>query len=74
MLQLEQKISDKLRLHSERAWCKGEQTRSQKLSPFYKMIKNNEASQVLLKYYFCLSWAFTAQSTQWGHVERGQFT
>ena len=23
---------------------------------------------------FCLSWGFTAQSTQWGHVERGQFT
>ena len=21
-----------------------------------------------------LSWGFTAQSTQWGHVERGQFT
>ena len=24
--------------------------------------------------YFCLCWGFTAQSTQWGHVERGQFT
>ena len=22
----------------------------------------------------CLHWGFTAQSTQWGHVERGQFT
>ena len=22
----------------------------------------------------CLFWGFTAQSTQWGHVERGQFT
>ena len=22
----------------------------------------------------CLIWGFTAQSTQWGHVERGQFT
>ena len=22
----------------------------------------------------CLCWGFTAQSTQWGHVERGQFT
>ena len=21
-----------------------------------------------------LCWGFTAQSTQWGHVERGQFT
>ena len=24
--------------------------------------------------YFCLKWGFTAQSTQCGHVERGQFT
>ena len=23
---------------------------------------------------FCLCWGFTAQSTQWGHVERRQFT
>ena len=22
----------------------------------------------------CLCWGFTAQATQWGHVERGQFT
>ena len=22
----------------------------------------------------CLCWGFKAQSTQWGHVERGQFT
>ena len=22
----------------------------------------------------CLCWGFTVQSTQWGHVERGQFT
>ena len=22
----------------------------------------------------CLCWGFTAQSAQWGHVERGQFT
>ena len=22
----------------------------------------------------CLCWCFTTQSTQWGHVERGQFT
>ena len=25
-------------------------------------------------YFVCLFWVFTAQSTQWGHVERGQFT
>ena len=24
--------------------------------------------------YVCLCWGFTAQLTQWGHVERGQFT
>ena len=23
---------------------------------------------------FCLCWGFIAQSTQWGHVEHGQFT
>ena len=23
---------------------------------------------------FCLCWGFTVHSTQWGHVERGQFT
>ena len=23
---------------------------------------------------FCLCWGFTAQSTEWGHVERSQFT
>ena len=27
-----------------------------------------------LKKSFCLCWGFTAQSTQWGHVEHGQFT
>ena len=26
------------------------------------------------KQVLCLCWGFTAQSTQWGHVERGQFT
>ena len=24
--------------------------------------------------FVCLCWGFTAQSTQWDHVERGQFT
>ena len=24
--------------------------------------------------FVCLCWGFTAQSTQWGHVERSQFT
>ena len=24
--------------------------------------------------FICLCWVFTAQSTQWCHVERGQFT
>ena len=24
--------------------------------------------------FVCVCWGFTAQSTQWGHVERGQFT
>ena len=25
-------------------------------------------------FHICLCWGFTAQSTQWGHVERGLFT
>ena len=25
-------------------------------------------------FFVCLCWGFTAQSTQWDHVERGQFT
>ena len=29
---------------------------------------------IYCKIWFCLCWGFTAQSTQWGHVERGQFT
>ena len=29
---------------------------------------------VSAKFFVCLCWGFTAQSTQWGHVERGQFT
>ena len=28
----------------------------------------------IANYYWHLRWGFTAQSTQWGHVERGQFT
>ena len=24
--------------------------------------------------FVCMCWGFMAQSTQWGHVERGQFT
>ena len=32
-------------------------------------IYSNSLDQVI-----CLCWGFTAQSTQWGHVERGQFT
>ena len=32
------------------------------------------ALAVLCLFFVCLCWGFTAQSTQWGHVERGQFT
>ena len=35
--------------------------------------KNNIVHKVKLVA-FCLCWGFTAQSTQWGHVERCQFT
>ena len=31
-------------------------------------------SQYLGQMFVCLCWGFTAQSTQWGHVERSQFT
>ena len=31
-------------------------------------------SQPIMVMFVCLCWGFTAQSTQWGHVERGQFT
>ena len=33
----------------------------------------NDVNDVL-ESFVCLCWGFTAQSTQWGHVERGQFT
>ena len=33
--------------------------------PFRPVVLNSET---------CLCWGFTAQSTLWGHVERGQFT
>ena len=34
----------------------------------------NQKFLYLLEAHICLCWGFTAQSTQWGHVERGQFT
>ena len=36
------------------------------------VVRQREKSWVC--YCFVLGWGFTAQSTQWGHVERGQFT
>ena len=38
------------------------------------MLTNDIVSFEQLGPGFCLCWGFTAQSTQWGHVERGQFT
>ena len=35
----------------------------------FKYMRTENAQTIV-----CLSWGFTAQSTQWGHVERGQFT
>ena len=37
------------------------------------MIVTRETNEnaVLEFHLFCLCWGFTAQSTQWGHVERG---
>ena len=34
----------------------------------------NVQIQIFFFFFFFLCWGFTAQSTQWGHVERGQFT
>ena len=49
-------------------------------TPYPKVINTNHSATrilfgILKKLKFvCLCWGFTAQSTQWGHVERGQFT
>ena len=37
-----------------------------------RRIQRNTVNQI--KLFVCLCWGFTAQSTQWGHVEGGQFT
>ena len=42
-----------------------------------QMNSNNLLRLCVLKQkssFVCLCWGFTAQSTEWGHVERGQFT
>ena len=49
-----------------------------KMKDFF-MKPNPWSNQMLVKVtvnktWICLCWGFTAQSTQWGHVERGQFT
>ena len=36
--------------------------------------KSMKTQKNFLPVFICLCWGFTAQSTQWGHVERGQFT
>ena len=41
------------------------------LQPIYRDTKEDISTQTM---WFCLCWGFTAQSTQWGHVERGQLT
>ena len=39
-----------------------------------KMPHSADLYLLLARAYLCLCWGFMAQSTQWGHVERGQFT
>ena len=39
-----------------------------------ELSEDNAAHQKGVIRYVCLCWGFTAQSTQWGHVERSQFT
>ena len=41
---------------------------------FNKSLTNDIVSFEQLGPEECVCWGFTAQSTQWGHVERGQFT
>ena len=36
--------------------------------------RNTSSPTTYFRFLVCLCWGFTAQSTQWGHVERGQFT
>ena len=43
-------------------WCNSKESDSRSKAGLTLMI------------FVCLCWGFTAQSTQWGHVERGQFT
>ena len=41
-----------------------------KFTPYLE--KQTEKTEISA-WQICLCWGFTAQSTQWGHVERGQF-
>ena len=51
-----------------------------RLRSFFLLSRSLVKSRSQVKLFFflyefvCLCWGFTAQSTQWGHVERGQFT
>ena len=38
------------------------------------LIKNECLKLAFFTLSFCMCWGFTAQLTQWGNVERGQFT
>ena len=42
--------------------------------PLYAYLLQGQQALPNCKPISCLCWGFTAQSTQWGHVERGQFT
>ena len=40
----------------------------------FELYYENCSDFILVSGFVCLCWGFTAQSTQWGHVERGQFS
>ena len=58
--------------HTNTVWLKEESSLYRWVSDY--LDKNFFISPQKYMLWVCLCWGFTAQSTQWGHVERGQFT
>ena len=47
---------------------------TERFSNFESPCHPDASLQISAQSDFCLCWGFTAQATQWGHVERSQFT
>ena len=59
--------------------CKGDNFRDflfpfQNINPVQSKDERIKETRLSPSLILCLRWGFTAQSTQWGHVECGQFT